>query len=112
MVPARDLRAADRLLHFRAIKTREPFGREIDHGGFALRRQIAAERARDIDDAERRAGDVGKDCRGVRVGRFLENQIVAFEPQRIAVKLERNVVVAAERHPAERVDLVMAKVGT
>ena len=43
---------------------------------------------------------------------FCEHQIVAFEAQRIAAKLERDVVVAAERHAAERVDLMMAEIRT
>jgi len=57
---------------------------EIDHGGFAARGQIAAERAGDIDHAQRRAGHIGEHGRGVAVGGFLEHQIVAVEAERVA----------------------------
>ena len=109
-VPARGAGALDRLFHVGAVKPRQPFAGEIDHGGFALRREIAAERAGDFDQAKRRAGDVGEDRGGVRVDRFLEHQIVAFEAERIADEFERDVVVAAERELAEGVESAAAAV--
>ena len=95
-IPARRVLTADRLLYFGAIESCQPFGVEVEHRGFALRREIAAESSGDIDRAQRRAGDVGKKGRGMGIGRFLENQIVAFESKRVAGELERDVVVTAK----------------
>src|SRR5262249_12497105 len=80
----------------------EPFDGKIEHRSFALCREIAAESAGDIDETERRAADIGENRSGVAVARFLENQIVAFESQRIAEKLQRDAIVAAERQAGEK----------
>ena len=58
--------------------------------------KLAPEAAGDFDQAKLRAGDIGKDRGGVRVRRFLEDQIVGLETERIADELERDVIVAAE----------------
>ena len=49
-VPARRFFAADRFLHFSAIKPGQSFAGEIEHRGVALSREIAAESAGDIDE--------------------------------------------------------------
>ena len=109
LIPARGVRPLDRFLHFRAVEAGKPFGGEIDHGGFALRGQFAAERAGHFDQAKVRAGDIGENRCSVRIGRFLEHQIVALEAERIAGEFERDVVVAAERQLGECVEMPFRK---
>src|SRR5262249_35283289 len=86
----------------------EPFDGKIEHRSFALCREIAAESAGNIDETERCAADIGENRSGVVVARFLENQIVAFESQRIAEKLERDAIIAAERQSGEQVATIRA----
>ena len=110
VVPARGVRALDRLLHVRAVKAREPVGGEIDHRGFAVRREFAAEFP---------ATSIRQSCVPETLARIaavcasaglLEHEIVALEPERIAGEFERDVIVAAERKLAERFELALARV--
>ena len=73
-----------RLLHVGAEQPAEPFHGELDHRLVALRGEIAAEPAADLDHRQRRAADVGEQRRGARARRLLEHQIVALQAERIA----------------------------
>ena len=102
LVPARGGRALDDGLHVGAVESAEPGEGEVDHRGLALRGQFAAERAADVDHADRAAQHVAEDRRGAAAFGFLEDDFVGPQPQRVAGKLERNMVVAAELEPRSR----------
>ena len=94
VVPARRVRTLDRLLHVGAVKAGQPIGGEIDHGRFAMRREVSAERAGNFDHAELRAVNVGQDGGCVRVGRFLETPVrrsrSRADCRRVRARCDRN----------------------
>ena len=79
-------------------------GREIRHRGFAGLGKLRAEFAGDLDHRERRAGHVREQRGGFRSRRLLEHQIVIAQLQRIALQLQRHMIVAAERQLRDRID--------
>ena len=58
-----------------------------------------------------RPGDVGEDGRGAVAVGFLEHQLVALQPERIAGQFQRDVVVAAELELGGGVELALRQVG-
>ena len=93
-----------------AVKPGQPVDGEIDHRGLALRREIAAERAGDVDQAKlvpETLARIAAVCVSVD---FCKTRSSLSRPKGLPISSKRNVVVAAERQAAERVDLLMAEV--
>jgi len=70
-----------------------------------------AERAGDIDDAQRRARPVGEHQRRFRRVALLDQDIVARESERVARQLHGDAIVAAEAQLRRRVELALGHVG-
>src|SRR5215471_14854673 len=91
--PARRMRAFDCLLDLGAEQTREPVDRERRHGGLALPGKVGPEIAGDFDETKARAGDVGEQSGAARTRCFLEYEVVALQSERVAGKLDCDVIV-------------------
>src|SRR5260370_298748 len=109
--PARRMRALDRPLQVGAEQPAKPIDCERLHGGFAILGEIGCQLARDLDHGKPRARHIAEHGRGARVDRFLEYELVALQSERIAGKLDRHVLVAAEAKLADRLGVARGQAG-
>ena len=109
VVPARDVRAL-RSPSSRRCRTARPATRARNRP--SRRRPWPRGRGRtaaDLDHVHSGVPDtLAEQRRGARPGRLLEHQIVALQIERIARQLQRDVIEAAERELAERVEMALA----
>ena len=110
-VPARRAGLLHRIGDVAAEQFADPLPGEGDHRCLALRREIAAERAGDVDRAERGAADIGVEQGGARRVALLDQDVVAGKPERIAGQLQRDVIVAAEAEFCGRIDHALGNFG-
>jgi hypothetical protein len=89
----------------------KPVDRERRHRGFAILGEIGCQLAGDLNHAEARARHIGKQRCGARVCRFLKYKIIAPQPERIAGKLDRYMLIAAEAELADRLGLARGQGG-
>ena len=105
LCPTRRVRALDGPPQVRAEDPGKPVDCKGRHGGFALLGETRGQLAGDLNHADPRARNIGQQGCGVRVSRFLEYVGVALDPERIAGKFDRDVLVTAEPELADRLGL-------
>src|SRR6266487_1544869 len=96
LVPARRMRAPDRLLHLGTVEAGEPVERKRHHCRLSLRGETGPKPASHIDEAKLRPREVREQRRRALAHGLLKHQIIALQAQRVACEFDRHVVIAAE----------------
>src|SRR5262245_43945516 len=96
-VPPGRIAALDFVFSGGAERRSDPVAGKLDHRRFALRRNITSKISSDLDQVQACARNIGQQSGSLPARRFLENELVPLQVERITRHFERDVVVTAER---------------